>query len=96
MTTADLCRTLRVSRGRQLNHATLHILAFLVEQGGQARLLEIAGELDVTSVTGTMKQLEKLGFAHRAGAHHDRRAIYAVITQQGRDEIARCIKSTAA
>lgn len=93
MTTADLCRTLRVSRGRQLTHATLHVLAFLVEQGGQARLHDIAAELDVTSITGTMKHLEKLGFAHRAGAHHDRRAIYGVITSQGREEIARCTKS---
>ncbi len=96
MTTTDLCRTLRVSRGRQLNHATLHILAFLVEQGGQARLTDIATELDVSGITGTMKQLEKLGYAARAGAHHDRRAIYGVITRQGRDEIARCIKPASA
>lgn len=96
MTTADLCRTLRVSRGRQLTHASLHILAFLIERGGQARITEIVAELDVTSVTGSMKQLEKLGYAYRSGAEHDHRAIYASITQQGRDEIARCIKPASA
>lgn len=96
MTTADLCRTLRVSRGRQLNHASLHILAFLIEKDGQARLHEIAAELDLPSVTGPMKQLEKLGYAHRVSGHHDRRAIYADISQQGRAEIARCIKPATA
>ena len=63
---------------------------------GQARITEIVAELDVTSVTGSMKQLEKLGYAYRSGAEHDHRAIYASITQQGRDEIARCIKSASA
>lgn len=90
---AQLCRTLRVSRSYHLAQSTLHVLAYLSEQGGSARLTAIADELDITcaACTGTIDQLEKHGYVTRVHSREDRRAIAAHLTTKGEEALATCL-----
>lgn len=93
MTAIELCRTLRVSRTYHLAQSTLHVLAYLTEQTGAARLTDIAEELGVSTaaITGTVDQLEKLKLVRRHYSAKDRRVIICEITSAGADALATCL-----
>ena len=90
MTTTALSHLLSYARDKQLGLTSLHALAYIHLQDGEAQIGQVARHLGVTgaAITGTSDRLVALGLITRRYGKKDRRNVWLEITPNGSALIA--------
>jgi DNA-binding MarR family transcriptional regulator len=82
----------RLEAERKLDLSTYDVMAALVNAGGRMRMHELADALVLgrPTTTRTCDRLEAQGFVRRERPEQDGRAVFVVLTREGREEYRRC------